>query len=149
MLGLKLSRCIENNCDELAEGLLEKLNRSERTKAFHRIPPAELKHDIRDLYANLTDWLISKTEQDVEKRFLGIGERRRKQEIPLSELTWALLASKDHIWRFLQRHNTMDGALQLFNTLEFLRELDSFFERGIYYAAIGYEGRYSSATTAA
>lgn len=149
MLGLNLSRYIEKNCDELAEGLLEKLNRSERTNAFRKIPPTELKHDIRDLYANLTDWLIGRTERDIEARFVGIEERRRKQEVPFSELTWALLTSKDHIWRFLQHQNTMDGALQLFGTLEFLRELDFFFERGIYYAAIGYEGKSAQAKTAA
>lgn len=149
MLGLNLSRHIEKNCDELADGLLEKLHRSDRTATFRKIPPAELQRDIRDLYANLTDWLIGKTEYDIEARFVGIGERRRKQNVPLSEFVWALLTSKDHIWRFLQRHNTMDGALQLFGTLEFLRELDFFFERGIYYAAKGYERESPSARTAA
>ncbi len=149
MLGLKLSRYIEQHCDELADGLLDKLNRSERTAAFRNIRQDELKHDIRDLYGNLTEWLIGKTERDIEERFVGIGQRRRRQNVPLSELTWALLISKDHIWRYLQHHDTMDGALQLFGTLEFLRELDFFFERGIYYAAIGYEKMAALATVAA
>jgi hypothetical protein len=149
MLGLNLSSFIEKNSDDLAEGLLEKLNRSDRTTSFRNIPPAELKRDILDLYANLTDWLIAKTERDIEARFVGVGERRRKHDVPLSELIWALLASKDHIWRFLQQRNTMDGALQIFGTLEFLRELDFFFERGIYYTSIGYERRTATGVTAA
>lgn len=149
MLALNLSRLIEKHSDELAEGLLDKLSRSERTTTFRDIPPGELKRDIRELYANLTEWLIGKTERDIEARFVGVGQRRRKQQVPLSELTWALLTSKDHIWRFLQRQNTMDGALQLFGTLEFLRELDYFFERAIYYAAVGYEHEPTLATSAA
>ena len=149
MLGLNLSRLIEKHSNELADGLIEKLYHSERTAAFHNIPAAELNRDIRELYANLTEWLIAKTDHDVEKRFVGVGQRRHLQQIPLSELTWALLTSKDHIWRFLQHQNTMDGALQLFGTLEFLQGLDSFFERAIYYAAIGYEHEATLATPAA
>jgi len=148
VLGLNLSRLIEKHSDELAEGLLDKLRRSERTTTFRDIPPGELKRDIRELYANLTEWLMGKTERDIEAQFVGVGQRRRKQQVPLSELTWALLTSKDHIWRFLQHQNTMDGALQLFGTLEFLRELDYFFERAIYYVAVGYEHEATLATSA-
>jgi hypothetical protein len=149
VLGLNLSRLIERHSDELTKGLITKLYSAERTQAFRNIPPPELARDIRDLYSNLTDWLIGKTERDIEARFIGIGRQRKKQGVPLSELTWALLTSKDHMWRSLQHQNTMDGALQLFGTLEFVRELDFFFERAIYYAAVGYESTSALATTAA
>ncbi len=148
MLGLHLSKLIEQHSDELAEGLVDKLYRSERTSTFRNIPRAELKRDIRNLYANLTEWLIAKSDGEVEGRFVHVGHRRKEQNVPLRELIWALLTSKDHLWRFLQFENTVDGALQLFGTLEFLHQLDFFFDRAIYYATVGYEEQFARVTAA-
>ena len=138
MLALRLVRMIEANADELAEGLNQKLRTSERTRDFRKVPSEELKKAAGEVYTHLSDWLLTKTESDIELRFTRIGARRHKQGIPFDQFLWAMTMSKEHLWAFLQREAAMDRPLEIFGELELLRVLDQFFDRAVYYANHGY-----------
>jgi hypothetical protein len=73
MLGLRLMRLVEAHSEELAAGLTEKLRKAERTCDFRRIPPEDLHRRAAEVYHNLGEWLLTKTEDDIEKRFKAIG----------------------------------------------------------------------------
>jgi hypothetical protein len=75
MLGLRLMRLVEAHSEELAAGLTEKLRKAERTCDFRRIPPEDLHPRAAEVYHNLGVWLLTKTEDDIEKRFKAIGAR--------------------------------------------------------------------------
>jgi hypothetical protein len=139
MVTRKLVRLIEAHCDDLAKGLAEKLHRSSRTAGFLVIPREELVHATNDLYRNLGDWLLSKTEAEVEMRFFEVGKRRHAQKVPLDDVVWGIIMSKETLWGFLRRESLADHALDLFNELEFMQLLDGFFDRAVYYAVKGYE----------
>ena len=139
MVGGHLVRLIERHADELAEGLLKKLRNSDRTTEFRKIPVNELKNGAREIYNNLGDWLLTKTESDIEVRFTQLGTRRATQGIPIAQFVWALLVSKEHLFAFLQREVLMDGAVQLYSELELVQLLDQFFARALYFAVVGYE----------
>jgi len=140
MIGLKFARLIEKHSQRLSEGLARKLRTSERTEGFRRIPEQELAHDIGRLYANLADWIGMRTEEDVEKRYRELGRHRAEQGIPAEELMWALILGKEHLWHFLQRESTADGALELFGELDFLLSLEQFFDRAMYHSMMGHSG---------
>lgn len=139
MVTRKLVRMIESHCDDLATGLAEKLHRSSRTAGFLVIPRAELVHATGDLYRNLGDWLLSKTETEIELRFVEVGKRRYMQKVPLDDVVWGILLSKETLWGFLRHESLADHALDLFNELEFMQMLDGFFDRAVYYTVRGYE----------
>ena len=139
MVTRKLVRLIENHCDELARALAEKLHRSSRTAGFLVIPREELTHNTGDLYRNLGEWLLSKTEAEIEMRFVEVGKRRYAQKVPLDDVVWGITMSKENLWGYLRRESLADHALDLFNQLEFMQLLDGFFDRAIYYAVRGYE----------
>ena len=52
------------------------------------------------MYENLTDWLLTKTTSDIELQYSQLGERRATEGIPLSQLIWALLMSKEAVVEF-------------------------------------------------
>lgn len=139
MLGGHLVRLIERHADALAEGLVQKLRSSDRTTEFRRVPPEELKHGTREIYLNLGDWLLTKTESDIEVRYTHLGARRSSQGIPLTQFLWAIMVSKEHLFAFLQREGFAEGAVQLYSEIELLQLLDQFFDRATYYAVVGYE----------
>lgn len=139
MITRKLVRLIESHCDALATGLAEKLHRSSRTAGFLVIPREELVVATNDLYRNLGDWLLSKTETEIEMRFVEVGKRRYTQKVPLDDVVWGIIMSKENLWAFLRRESLADHALDLFNQLEFMQLLDGFFDRAVYYAVRGYE----------
>ncbi len=139
MLGGHLVRLIERHSDELADGLMKKLRQSDRTTEFRKIPQDELKRGAREVYDNLGDWLLTKTESDIEVRYTQLGTRRATQGVPIAQFVWAVLVSKEHLFAFLQREGLAEGIVQLYSELELLQLLDQFFDRALYYAVIGYD----------
>ncbi len=139
MLALRLVHLIESHSDELADGLIRKLHTSERVQDFRKVPAAELHARCHEIYRNLSSWLLTKTEADIENVYTKLGARRAAQGISLAHLTWAILQTKEHLWDFLDREGLHGGAQDVYGELELLRSLDQFFDRAVYFAAEGYE----------
>lgn len=139
MIALKMVRLIEAHSEELAEGLMGKLLGSERTSDLHRVPIEELRQRRYEIYHNLSQWLLRSTEAEVERRYVQLGQQRASQRVAYSQFCWAIGMTKDHLWSFLQREGGMERAMDLLGGMELLRLLDRFFDRALYYAAIGYE----------
>jgi len=139
MGGSRLVRLIERHSEELAMGLTAKLRQSERTTDFQKIPAMELQKTTAALYHNLGEWLLNKTEQDIEKHFVSIAERRAAEGIRLQQFVWALIISPNHLYRFLLGHAFADSIFELYNELELQQLLNQFFERATYYSVAAYE----------
>ena len=135
----RLVRLIETHSNELASCLLERVHNSEATPDYLLVPDQDLKERVYDIYRHLGDWLITKDEIDLEQRYLRVGARRAKQEVPFSQVAWAIVLTKDNLWEFLKKESSIDRPVEVFGELEMLQLLDHFFDRAIYYAAIGYE----------
>lgn len=139
MLAYRLVRLIETHSDELAAGLLAKVHNSELTRSYQHVASGELRQRVYDIYRHLGDWLLGKGRFDIEQRYEEIGTRRVHQGVPISELVWVIVLTKENLWEFLKKENLAESAVDVFGELEMLQLLDQFFDRAIYYAAIGYE----------
>ncbi len=138
MLGIKFAHLIERHSRGLADSLVHQLQENERTSAFRNIPPDDLREDVHELYLHLTEWLVTKTEGDVEERQERLGNYRASQHIPIEQFLWAIIVSKRNIFEFLKREVTADVPYELMFEMEFMQSLDEFFDRAIYYAIAGY-----------
>ncbi|HXY06941.1 MAG TPA: histidine kinase N-terminal domain-containing protein [Terriglobales bacterium] len=138
MLGLRLMRLIERHSEELALGLAEKLQFAERTNDFRKIPSAELEVAASEIYGNLGEWLLQKTEDDIEERFRAIAARRADEGVGLHQFVWALVISRNHLWQFLREQACADNIVALYGELELQQMLNQFFDRAIYYAVLEY-----------
>jgi hypothetical protein len=139
MLGSRLVRLIEKHSEQLANGLTAKLLQLERTSEFRKIPPDELRRTTAELYHNLGEWLLKKTEKDIERHFCSIAERRAADGISLPQFVWALIVSRNHLYQFLLGQAFTDSIFELYSELELQQLLNQFFERAMYYAVVGYE----------
>ena len=139
MLGIRLVRLIEEHSAELARGLSEKVRESERTSDFRKLPMEETRLAAADVYRNLGEWLLQKTDRDIEARFRAVAARRSAEGIRLHQFVWALLLSRDHLWQFLRQQSFADNVVALYGEMELQRLLNQFFDRAIYYAVWGYE----------
>src|SRR6266566_475259 len=139
MMLYRLVRLIENNSQALAACLLDRVQNSEATPDYEDVPPEELKQRVYEIYRHLGDWLITKNELDLEERYLKIGARRAQQKVLFSQVAWAIILTKDNLWQFLKKESVPERPVEVFGELEMLQLLDHFFDRAIYYAAIGYE----------
>ncbi len=139
MLAYRLVRLIETHSDALAAGLLAKVQGSEFTRDYCKVPPEELKQRVYEIYRHLGEWLMGKTEFDIKERYREIGARRAEQNVPLSQLVWVIVLTKENLWEYLKREAGMERPAEVFGELEMLQLLDQFFDRAIFYASVGYE----------
>jgi hypothetical protein len=139
MLAIRLVELIEKHSERLSRELSEKVWNSPRCSDLHKVPSAELEARTREIYRNLSDWLLTKTEAELEQRYTELGARRCEQGVAYSHFLWAVTATKEHLRIFVQREGLSDTAMELHGELELLFLLGKFFDRALYYAAVGYE----------
>ena len=109
----------------------------------------ELSARSYEIFRNLSDWLLYKTEHDLERVYTEIGVRRCQQGVSLSHLLYAITATKEELWRFLQDEGVVTKPVELFAEMELFRLLDQFFDKALYYVASGYESVRSAKAVAA
>ena len=145
MFAVRLIQLIETHADKLSEALIHKLkNANECSELVSKVPAHELKHRSYEIYRHLSDWMLSKTLSEVEERYIGLGARRARQGVPFSQFMFALHTTKQVLWDYL----LLEGLLEpedLIGEMELVRNLGQFFDRALYYAAIGYEQAEKSA----
>jgi hypothetical protein len=139
MLAYRLVRLIETHSDALASSLLNKVQTSAATVGYRNVPPEELKQRVYEIYRHLGDWLLGKSEFDIEKRYIEIGAKRARQNVPLNQVIWTIFLTKENLWEFLKKESVLDRPVEVFGELEMLQLLDQFFDHAVYYAAMGYE----------
>jgi hypothetical protein len=139
MFAVRLVHLIETHADKLSEALIHKLkNADECSELVNKVPAHELKHRTYEIYSHVSEWLLSKTLSEVEERYTGLGARRARQGVPFSQFLFAFQTTKQVLWDYL----LLEGLLEpedLIGEMELVRSLGQFFDRAIYYAAIGYE----------
>jgi hypothetical protein len=139
MFALRLVRLIEEHADQLSEGLIKKLKDSEAcSELLSLVPDSELQHRAFEIYRNVTEWLLTKTESEVEERYIGLGARRAQQDVPYSQMLFAIQTTKEHMWEFLRQEGLLEPQ-ELLGEFELLYSLERFFDRVAYFAAVGYE----------
>jgi hypothetical protein len=140
MFALRLVHLIEDHAEPLSEGLLKKLRDSDACNdLLSSVPANELKHRAFEIYRHVSDWLLNKSDSEVEERYIGLGARRAQQDVPYSQMLFAIQAVKDHLWDYLRQEGLFEPQ-ELIGEFELLLSMDRFFDRLQYFAAVGYEG---------
>jgi hypothetical protein len=82
---------------------------------------------------------MAKDEFSLKQRYSEIGAQRARQRVPLSEVIWVIVLTKDNLWEFIKEESVLERPVEVFGELEMLQLLEQFFDRAIYYASVGYE----------
>lgn len=139
LLAYRLVRLIETHSDGLARSLHERYRNDKKCSAYACVPEPELTAKVYEVYRHLGEWLLGKTEGEIERRYLEIGAERAQQGVPASQLVWMICLVRENLWDYLQKHAELDKPAEIFGEMELLELLDQFFNRAIYYATLGHE----------
>lgn len=139
MLAIRLVRLIESHIEQLSRDLSEKVWNSPRCSDLSKVPSSELQARTREIYRNLSDWLLDKAEAQVEQRYTDLGAARAQQGVAYSHFVWAIISTKEHVRTFVQREGLSESAMELYGELELQLLLGHFFDLVLYYTAVGYE----------
>jgi hypothetical protein len=149
MISARLVELIQNHAPQLAADTVSDLLTNDRTGSFRGVPRHDLEARIFRIYNHLGDW-IAAGHGFAEAEFEEWGRRRFGQGVPLSEILYAVLVMKQHLSRYIGEHGLLDAAFPRSDQdyvlpmhLHSLQELNgmvgSFFDRGLYHLARGYE----------
>jgi hypothetical protein len=140
MFAFKLIQLIEMRAEPLSEGLMRKLKKNDRCiELLRRVSSDELRSRSHEIYRNLNDWLRNTTESEIEERYIGLGMKRAQQGVPYSDFLWAVSATKEHLWEFMQAEGLFAEPVDMFGGMDLLHSLDRFFDCILYFAAVGYQ----------
>jgi hypothetical protein len=139
MLSTGLVRAIEDHAEQLTRGVMADLQVNPRTSEYHKLSPTEVHRRIHDVYHNLGEWLGSEAEALVESHYSGLGKQRAREGVPLSQVLFALIQTKNHLFDFIRTARLFDSAVELYQLHELRHLIDNFFDRAIYYTARAYE----------
>src|SRR5271157_4170443 len=139
MMLYRLVRLIETHSEALAASLLERVQNSELTPGYRNVPSADLQERVYEIYRHLGEWLVGKDESYLEQRYLKIGAKRASQRVPVSEVIWVIVLTKENLWEFVKKEAVLERPVEVFGELEMLQLLEQFFDRAIHYASVGYE----------
>lgn len=139
MLSARLVRMIEDHADQLTRGLVHQLKRHKQTPHYHNLPEHELHNRVYDVYRNLGEWLTYKSDETIKVSYIELGKRRFAEKIPLSEVVYALILTKRHLWDYIRYAGLLDSAIELYQEQELQRLLGQFFDKAIHCAVCGYE----------
>jgi len=116
-----------------------RIARSERCEDYRRVSAVELKRLVSGIYGQLGQWLVAKTEEDIERRYTMIGSRRAEEGIPVSQVLWCIMLVKENLWEYLRNNENLENTAQIFGELVLTQMVDQFFDRAMYYAVRGHE----------
>ena len=139
MLAVRLVKLIENHIEQLSRELSEKVWSSPRCSDLNKVPAAQLEARTREIYRNMSDWLLDNAETQVERRYTELGAARAQQGVAYSHFAWAIISTKEHVRTFVQREGLSESAMELHGELELQLLLGHFFDLVVYYTAVGYE----------
>ena len=139
MFAYRLLKLIETHSDGLARSLHDRYRSDKRCSAYANVAEDELTAKVYEVYRHLGEWLMGKTEADLEHRYLEIGARRFEQGVPASQVVWMIGLVRENLWDYLHKHARLDKPAEIFGEVELLEMLDQFFNRAIYYATLGHE----------
>jgi hypothetical protein len=139
MLSDLLIRIMESHAEELTRGAVNKLLNRPQTRSYRRLSAGDLHRRVFEVYHDLGRWLLKNTERAIQDRYNDLGAQRFNEGIPLAEVLWGLLLTRDQLREYIGTHMLADSALELYREQELDRLVGGFFDRAVCYSAEGYE----------
>lgn len=135
----RLISLIESDAVELTRRTIETLQTSRHTPSYRHLALDDLHAKVFDVYHQFGRWILENTESTIQSRYEELGEQRFHEHIPLPEVLWALVLTKNHLRRHLSAWALADSAVELYRQQELDRIVGQFFDRAVCYTAEGYE----------
>jgi hypothetical protein len=139
MLSGRLVRMIEDHAEQLTRGLMVDLKQNPRTSEYHNLSDEEIHRRVYDVYHDLGEWLGSEGENFIRTHYSRLGKQRAIEGVPLSQVLYALIRTKAHLFDYVRTAGLIDSAVDLYQLQELRRLVDNFFDKAVYYTTCAYE----------
>lgn len=138
MLSSRLIRMIEDHAEQITHALLNDLQSNPRTPTYNALSRDELHRRVFEVYRNLGHWLSHESDESIETSYTELGKIRFAEDVPLSEVVYALILTKSHMREYIRTSAMLDSAVEMFQEKELLELIGRFFDKAIYFTVQAY-----------
>lgn len=140
MLSDRLAWLLEKHADRLTQGWITMLKSNVNTQSYHNIEDTSLVARIREVYEKMSLWLDWEVStKDLARYFMMIGQERKRENIAISEIVYAVILARRNLFDHLNKENVPETALDLQRIIEFNTRVNYFFDKAVYFVIKGYE----------
>lgn len=138
MLSTRLVRMIEDHAEQITHSLLNDLQSNPRTPTYNGLSRDELHRRVFEVYHNLGRWLLNESGESIEAAYTELGKIRFAEDVPLSEVVYALILTKNRLRDYVSTSALLDSAVELYQAKEFEGLIGQFFDSAVYYTVGAY-----------
>jgi hypothetical protein len=142
----RLIALIESDAADLTQRTVQAVQTSRHTPSYRHLSYHDLYGKAYDVYHQFGQWLLENTDAAIQTRYHDLGEQRFNEGIPIGEVLWALVLTKNHLRSHLAAWALADSAVELYRQQELDRMVGQFFDRAMCYTVEGYERAREAAT---
>jgi hypothetical protein len=150
LLSARLIELIQNHAEYLTRNVLKDYAANPRTRHWSVVPSDELEQRVYRTYLNLGNWIGDPKEDKVRAEYEEWGRKRYRNGIPLSEIVYAVILLKHHLRAYIREHGLVEHSrdrqapqeilpVHLYGIQELNYLVGDFFDKALYYLALGYE----------
>ena len=146
----RLVTLIERNADRLSRAWLADVRKRSETPTYHTYGEDVLYQRVYRVYSQLGRWICRETTKDViAEQYTTLGARRYREGFALSEVIEALVLTRRHLWLLVLSEGFLNTAMDLHGALDLNARVVLFFDRAMYFTALGFEQASAEAHSAA
>ncbi|MCF6237323.1 MAG: hypothetical protein L3J79_00660 [Candidatus Marinimicrobia bacterium] len=137
----KLISLLESQADSLSESWIQLLKENENTAAYQNLDDESLSQYSHFVYQQLKLWLDWQiTSAEVAKLFWQVGVERKAQQVPLSDIYYAVVLARRNLFINILEKLGADEKVDMVELIAFTSRITYFFDKIGYYVVKGYEG---------
>jgi 8-oxo-dGTP diphosphatase len=130
---------VEDHAEEISQLWLNEVRSHPTTPTYGRIDPGPLRARVAESLSEFSSWLSgSRADEEIKRFYLKLGMDRKSDGCSLPEVISALSLLRKHILTFANRKGVWKRAIDAYTVLELDRRIILFFDKAIYYTALGF-----------
>ena len=141
MLYQKYIRLVEDHAEQLTNIWISEVKKNPSTQGYRKLSDEELSRRIFDVYNRLGKWVLRNDPLNREsaEHFIKMGKERAAENFQVSEVIYALILSRVVMWQYILDQGVINTSLDFQQALDFYKLVTSFFDKAVYFVALGYE----------
>ena len=126
--------------NELATNWMKIVRNHQMTRSYQAFDLEKARDRALTVFTQLSRWLLGDfTKGDIESTFTALGAMRRREGFALAEVIRALTVTRRVLWFKVQAEGLVNKGLGPQPALELNNRVLLFFDRAMYFTAVGFE----------
>jgi ADP-ribose pyrophosphatase YjhB (NUDIX family) len=131
---------VEEHAEAISRRWLSAVRESPSTPTYRDLPAEPIRAKALAALSKFCSWLTGREPgEEVSAFYLALGRERRRQGFAQHEVLSALTLLRREIWSFARERRALADLLEVYRVMELSRRIVLFFDKALYYTALGFE----------